>query len=182
MILPTPSLIINSQPLDSLLAFHDPSNNLTLYPPTKQVSSSNLLLITPSKHMLNTIIEKRKKTKKDDAALLKLAFPSPASLSSETDPEFHTSLYTTLEELRTHQAEPNSRFSASDFLENTAIIRLADKKLPGPQYEAPYQDIVDLRPKDEDQGFLWENLYSTYKDRRYRVCGLDPKPWPGKGH
>jgi hypothetical protein len=74
----------------------------------------------------------------------------------------------------------NGPFNASAYLDDTALIQLKDKGLPGPEYDVPYDDIVRLRPEDEDQGFLWENMYSTYKDRRYRVCGLDQKPWPPK--
>ena len=42
------------------------------------------------------------------------------------------------------------------------------------------QRIVDMRPRDDDQGFVWEKMYNLYKERRYRVCGLDPLPWPPK--
>jgi len=52
-----------------------------------------------------------------------------------------------------------------------------DPELPGPEYDVPYANIVKMRPKGEDQGFLWEKMYSTYKDRRYGVCGMDLETW-----
>jgi hypothetical protein len=128
---------------------------------------------------METLIEARKTTVVSDSALLRLAFPNPQPLSVETDPEFRQSIYSTLEILRTPMLE-NGPFNASAFLDDTAFIQLKDNSLPGPEYDVPYDEIVRLRPEDEDQGFLWENMYSTYKDRRYRVCGLDQKPWPPK--
>jgi hypothetical protein len=176
MILPTPSLILNSHPLDSILADHTSSEYLSLYPSTNTISSENLLIITPSKDMHETIRGLRTEPTQTDSVLLKKAFPSPPVLSRDTDPAFSSSLYATLESLRKQQFE--DRFNATAFLQKTALFRIEDHELPGPQYDAPYQDVVNLRPKDEDQGFIWENLYSTYKDRRYKVCGLNPMPWP----
>jgi hypothetical protein len=176
MVLPTPSLILNSHPLDSILAYHTSSEHLSLYPATNSISAENLLLITPSKDTHETLRQLHTEQTQSDSVLLKKAFPSPHVLSRDTDPDFSSSLYATLESLRNEQFE--DRFNATTFLQNTALFRINDHELPGPQYDAPYQDVVNLRPKDEDQGFIWENLYSTYKDRRYRVCGLNPKPWP----
>jgi hypothetical protein len=179
MILPTPSLVLNSSPLDSILAFHDNTQNISMYPPTQHISTSNLLLVTPSKQTLENLIEKRKTGNQDDSALLKAAFPNPQLLSTETDLEFRPSMYSTLENLRSRKLEAGP-FNATAYLEDTALLRLEDDKLPGPEYDIPYQEIVRLRPEDEDQGFLWENMYSTYKDRRYRVCGLNQMSWPPK--
>lgn len=44
----------------------------------------------------------------------------------------------------------------------------------------PYADLVRMRPTDEDQGFVWEKMYSMYKDKRYSVCGMDLLPWNGE--
>jgi hypothetical protein len=177
MILPTPTLVLNSGPLDSMLAFHDNSQNLSIYPATQRVTSSNLLLITPSKPTLEFLIDARRMTGQSDAELFKTAFPNPHTLSTDTDPVFRSSLYSTLETLRTTEPKANG-FNATEFLDDTALLRIADSGLPGPEYDAPYDDVVNLRPKNEDQAFLWENMYSTYKDRRYRVCGMNQKPWP----
>jgi hypothetical protein len=177
MILPTPTLILNSRPLDSVLAFHDNSQNLSIYPATQHVTSSNLLLLTPSKQTLEFLIDARKITGQNDAELFKAAFPNLHALSTSTDPVFRPSLYSTLEALRTKEPGGGA-FNATEFLDDTALLQVADPGLPGPEYDAPYDDVVRLRPKNEDQGFLWENMYSTYKDRRYRVCGMNQKPWP----
>jgi hypothetical protein len=176
MVLPTPSLILNSRPLDSILAYHASSEYLTLYPSTPSISSENLLLITPSKEMHENLKALRTDPSQTDSSLLHKAFPSPPVLSPSTDLEFRPSMYATLETLRKEQSQ--DKFNATTFLQKTALFRVDDHELPGPQYDAPYQDVVNLRPKDEDQGFIWENLYSTYKDRRYQICGLNPKPWP----
>lgn len=73
---------------------------------------------------------------------------------------------------------PSKPFNATKFLSEAAYVHISDPELPGPEYDLPYYEIVRRRPEDEDQGYLWEKMYSTYKDRRYEVCGLDLETWP----
>lgn len=76
-----------------------------------------------------------------------------------------------------HPFVTGTEFNVTAFTEETSIVSLTDSDLPGPQYDIPYEMIVSHRPKGEDQGFIWEKMYSTYKDRRYRVCGMDLIDW-----
>ena len=41
----------------------------------------------------------------------------------------------------------------------------------------PYYETVKIRLEDEDQGYLWEKKYGTYKDKRYEVYELDLETW-----
>jgi hypothetical protein len=175
MILPSPGLVLNARPLDSILAYSEP-NNMSSYPALASSQSSPILLIKPSKDALSALIKAHEPSKQSDMSLLYKVFPETEPLLSESDPDFKPTLYQTLQTLRTEPPEGHA-FNASEFAESTAFLRLEDNRLPGPEYDVPYQMIVGLRPKDDDQGFIWEKMYNTYKDRRYRVCGLDLIDW-----
>jgi hypothetical protein len=174
MVLPTPGLVLKTRPLDSVLAFSEPEP-ISSYP--QMDTAPSILLIKPLADTFNKLTTLRRKASQPDSELLRKAFPSPAALLSDADPDFHPSMYTTLAELRTPRAE-STPFNATEFLDSTAFVHLIDDELPSPQYDVPYSSIVKLRPGDQDQGFLWEKMYSMYKDRRYGVCGLDLEPWP----
>jgi len=104
-----------------------------------------------------------------DIDLLADLFPAASPLLSDSD----TEIYTTTSTIRTA-----ANFNATAFLTERGFVFFQDSEIPGPEYDIPYPHIVKMRPKDDDQGFLWEKMYSTYKDRRYGVCGLDLEAWP----
>jgi hypothetical protein len=186
LVLPTPGLVLNARPLDSMLAFYKPRGNLSMYPlPTAEhaflsASPSSLMLLKPSEETFRLASTARRSTSKSDEALLRELFPAPEALLSDTDPDFKPSLFTTSRALRTWGGRSRGGFNATDFYDKTAYLLLEDEALPGPEYEVPYQRVVDMRPRDDDQGFVWEKMYNAYKERRYRVCGLDPLSWPPK--
>lgn len=175
---PPPGLILNASPLDSILAYSSMSQTTTYPPLNISTSLSSLILITPSTQTHKALTElKAKQPHLDSLELLKYTFPAPpALLKDESEDEFPTNIYTTSSTLRT---APN--FSANKFEEETAFIHLGDLELPGPEYDMPYADLVRMRPTNEDQGFVWEKMYSIYKDKRYSVCGMDLLPWTGEG-
>jgi hypothetical protein len=187
LILPTPGLVLNARPLDSMLAFYEPHGNLSVFPlPAADhafVSSSPspLMLLRPSADTFRVTSAARRSTSVSDEALLRELFPEPEPLLSDADPDFKPSLFTTSRALRTWgEQSPAAGFNATDFYDRTAYLLLEDEALPGPEYDVPYQRVVDMRPRDDDLGFVWEKMYNVYKDRRYRVCGLDPLSWPPK--
>ncbi|QDS75010.1 hypothetical protein FKW77_005699 [Venturia effusa] len=174
---PPPGLILNAAPLDSILAYSSTSQT-NAYPPFNTSSSlSSLLLVKPSAQSHRALTElKRRQPHLDSLELLKYTFPAPPPLlKDDSEEQFPTSIYTTSSSLRTVQG-----FSAQAFEEETAFVHLADPELPGPEYDIAYADLVRMRPTDEDQGFVWEKMYSMYKDKRYSVCGMDLLPWNGE--
>jgi hypothetical protein len=177
MMLPNPGLILSTKKLDSMLAFFEPTE-MSTYPLLQDTisTSKSMLLIKPSKEAFATLSEAFIKPHHSDNSLLRKAFPSHEPLLSNDDLDFQPSLYTTLEQMRS-TATGESAFNVTTFTAETAFVSLTDGDLPGPQYDIPYTMIVSHRPKDEDQGFVWEKMYSTYKDRRYRVCGMDLIDW-----
>ena len=187
LVLPTPGLVLNARPLDSMLAFYEPRGNLSVYPlPTPEhaflsASPSSLMLLKPSEETFRLASAARRSTSKSDEALLRELFSAPEALLADADPDFKPSLFTTSRALRTWGDQGRGGFNATDFYDKTAYLLLEDEALPGPEYEVPYQRVVDMRPRDDDQGFVWEKMYNLYKERRYRVCGLDPLSWPPKG-
>jgi hypothetical protein len=158
MTFPPPGLVLDTAPLDSILAFAE-TNAIAAYPALNGTDSSTIL-IAPSKSSQETLSKAAVSASEADALL--------------PDVQDH-SLFTTSQALRT--ADPTS-FNATDFISATAYVHFADPDLPGPEYDIPYSSIVKMRPTGDDQGFLWEKMYSTYKDRRYGVCGLDLEVWP----
>jgi hypothetical protein len=157
MTFPLPGLVLDTAPLDSILAFTE-TNSIAAYPLLNSSQESTIIIVPSStnRHLL-----------RNDLSSLRSDDLLP-------DTQDH-SLFTTSHDLRTF--EPSS-FNANDFLAATAFMRFADPDLPGPEYDVPYSTIVKMRPSGADQSFLWEKMYSTYKDRRYGVCGFDLEPWP----
>lgn len=158
MTFPAPGLVLDTAPLDSILAFVE-TQSLAAYPALNSSDASTIIVAQS----------------KSNSELLSRRVLS--TLPSETllqEPEDQT-LFTTSHALRT--ADP-STFNATDFIASTAFVHFADPDLPGPEYDIPYSSIVKMRPSGEDQSFLWEKMYATFKDRRYGVCGLDLEVWP----
>jgi hypothetical protein len=155
---PWPGLVLDTSALDSILAFAE-TESIAAYP-TLNPSRGSTILIAPSK-----LSEEL------------LGQGNLSEITSNTllpDPQDH-SLFATSQALRL--ADP-ATFNATDFIASTAYVQFLDSDLPGPEYDIPYSSIVKMRPTGEDQSFLWEKIYSTFKDRRYGVCGLDLEVWP----
>ncbi|KAE9966980.1 hypothetical protein BLS_006645 [Venturia inaequalis] len=174
---PPPGLILNAAPLDSILAYSSISQTTAFPSYNTSTSLSSLLLVAPSTQSHKALTElKTKQPHLNSLELLKYTFPAPPPLlKDDSEEQFPTTIYTTSSSLRTAQA-----FSPGVFEEETAFVHLADPELPGPEYDTPYANLVRMRPKNEDQGFVWEKMYSMYKDRRYSVCGMDLLPWNGE--
>jgi hypothetical protein len=172
---PPPGLILNSAPLDSIIAFSDPST-ISTYPSLNSTdpSLSSIILIKPSKQTFESLKQIHGSTSMADKDLLPSFFPSRSPLLVNDE---DTRLYSTTAALR-----KEDKFDAAAFMAETAFVMFRDDALPGPEYDVPYADIVKMRPADEAQGFLWEKMYSTYKDRRYGVCGLDLENWTPPGN
>jgi hypothetical protein len=158
MTFPPPGLVLDTSPLDSILAFAE-TNGIASYPPLN-ASDASTILVVPSKSSAELLGQEALSGLLSDALL--------------PDPQDH-SLFITSQALRL--ADP-STFNATDFIASTAYVRFSDTDLPGPEFDIPYSSVVKMRPTGEDQSFLWEKLYSTFKDRRYGVCGLDLEVWP----
>ena len=161
--LPPPGLVLNSLPLDTLLAYHQSGEAISAYPPVEGNGSGNSMIIT------------RPSVKHVPALPLSII---PSIFSPASDPDLPLpSMFSNIVSLRMPHA-PNEPFNATKFLSEAAYVHISDPELPGPEYDLPYYEMVRRRPEDEDQGYLWEKMYSTYKDRRYEVCGLDLETWP----
>ncbi|KIW02108.1 uncharacterized protein PV09_06598 [Verruconis gallopava] len=158
MTFPTPGLVLDTGALDSILAFTE-TEAIAAYPPLN-TSVASTILVTPSKKAQE---------------LLNRATSQDITSDSLVPDIQDQSLFSTSHALRVADA---TTFNATDFLASTAYMHFSDPDLPGPEYDIPYSSIVKMRPSGDDQSFLWEKMYSTYKDRRYGVCGLDLESWP----
>ena len=68
-------------------------------------------------------------------------------------------------------------FNATAFLSSTAYVLFTDSDLPGPQYDVPYRLKTRSRPKGDDERFVWEKMYETFRQNRMDICGLDLERW-----
>lgn len=164
-------VIIDSLAMDALLAF-SPSRRLAALPedPTASRISTNFMLMQPSMSTFRKLSAALGKDDFSDQELFQKHFEASTSLLPPTA-EAETTLYYESPELRTLD-DPES-FNSTQFLTTTAYVRLADPELPGPEYDVPYGQMVQLRPKEDEARWVWEKLYSKFRGNRMDVCGLD---------
>ncbi|KAF4538782.1 Glycosyltransferase family 8 [Lasiodiplodia theobromae] len=164
-------VIIDSLAMDALLAF-SPSQRLAALPedPTASRISTNFMLMQPSMSTFRKLSAALGKDDFSDQELFQKHFEASTSLLPPTA-EAETTLYYESPELRA--LDDAESFNSTQFLTTTAYVRLADPELPGPEYDVPYGQMVQLRPKEDEARWVWEKLYSKFRGNRMDVCGLD---------
>ncbi|KAK0645029.1 hypothetical protein DIS24_g8337 [Lasiodiplodia hormozganensis] len=164
-------VIIDSLAMDALLAF-SPSRRLAALPedPTASRISTNFMLMQPSMSTFRKLSAALGKDDFSDQELFQKHFEASTSLLPPTA-EAETTLYYESPELRA--LDDSESFNSTQFLTTTAYVRLADPELPGPEYDVPYGQMVQLRPKEDEARWVWEKLYSKFRGNRMDVCGLD---------
>lgn len=139
--------------------------------PERKDLSTSLLMIQPSRENFEQLRETRSKGDMTDVALFSQTFAAPDSLISEWSLSMGNVVYES-QNLR----DAVDDFNATAFQEKTTYVRLSDPEIPGPEYDVPYADRVQIRPKTEQAREAWERLYETFRQRRMEVCGLDLEP------
>ncbi|KAL0263109.1 hypothetical protein SLS55_002085 [Diplodia seriata] len=164
-------IIIDSLAMDALLAFAA-SRRIAALPedPTASKISTDFMLLQPSLSTFRKLSAALGEADVSDTKLFQETFDASTSLLPPTA-ESETTLYYESSELRTLD-DPES-FNSTQFLSTTAYVRLADPELPGPEYDVPYGQMVQLRPKEEEPRWVWEKLYFKFRGNRMDVCGLD---------
>ncbi|OJD28659.1 glycosyltransferase family 8 protein [Diplodia corticola] len=164
-------IIIDSLAMDALLAFAA-SRRLAALPedPTASRISTDFMLLQPSLSTFRKLSAALSEADVSDTKLFQKIFDASTSLLPPTA-ESETTLYYESSELRTLD-DPES-FNSTQFLSTTAYVRLADPELPGPEYDVPYGQMVQLRPKEDEPRWVWEKLYFKFRGSRMDVCGLD---------
>ncbi|KAF2277962.1 uncharacterized protein EI97DRAFT_432053 [Westerdykella ornata] len=168
-----PGTLLDASALDSLLAFSK-SEPLAAYPatPERKALSTSLLLIHPSQDVYRQLKELRVAQPLTDLSLFRRSFPVPDALMSEWSVSMGNLVYES-QKLR----EAVDDFNATKFEETTTFVRLSDPELPGPEFDVPYYQRVELRPENEDARRMWDGLYERFRQRRMEVCGLDLEYW-----
>lgn len=128
------------------------------------------MLIQPSSSTFKELSAARAKDDIDDKSLFQKFFETSTSLLPPTA-EDQTTLYFESPELRMLD-DPES-FNSTQFLGTTAYVRLADPEFPGPEYDVPYSQMVQMRPKEDEPRWVWEKLYFKFRGGRMDICGLD---------
>lgn len=177
ILLPSAGVMLGSMPMDSFLAFSDPSEGVSSIVEGSDLLASPLM-IQPAK-VDYTALTRRIKSSPDpiaDIDILRDSFPSIPVLPTFDDTSI---VYTTTTSLQTHPANPGpaTEFNATHFFQNTAFVRLEDEGLPGPEFDIPYAIRAEARPHNEQARRAWERVYEKFRAGRQDVCGLELEPW-----
>lgn len=176
LVIETPGLLLDAEPLDAVLGFTEPSPFVMLHDTVSNdnVHSEDLFLIQPSRatyERLNTTLAAPEYATYNDTYLSSL-FQEPVLLASSAE---HSALIRSVGTL--HDAVPGKPFNSTAYLENVAYIRFSDPKLPGPQYDVPFAMKRAARPKHKDADWIYTKLYGEYAQKRIDICGLDLETW-----
>lgn len=168
MFIQGPGLPFDTELLDQLLAYTPPSPMATSQKNTTLgLDGGEILLLSPAKDTYAALRASEKAPTSSDLSLLTHVLPPPILL-----PETPQQLLKSISTL--HDVPPSIAFNATDFLATTTYILFSDPKLPkGPEYEVPYMDKVNARPKNKDADWVWTKLYGLFALKRMEVCGLD---------
>jgi len=168
----TPGLLLDSSPLDAVLAFTEktPFAMLQNSAMGDGVHSQDLLLLQPSKTEHTSLRERLAAAPSFDDTQLASAFEEPLLLSSSNEDH---ALIRSIGVL--HDAEAD--FNSTAFTDKVAYIRFSDPKLPGPEYDVPWSMKREARPKVKDADWTWTKLYGEFAQKRMDICGLDLEGW-----
>ncbi|KAF1987921.1 glycosyltransferase family 8 protein [Aulographum hederae CBS 113979] len=176
-----PGTILNSAPLDSLLAFA-PSSPLSGVPHPNSDGEPNeigtsLLLIQPSKstreHFSNALTTSPQTA--NTSALLNSVFPAPDSF---LPPSFLSASESSSLMSTTHSLVlADAFFNSSAFLAETGFVKFEDPRLPGPEVSIPWKVKIEVRPEMDGARKVWDSVYERWRSRRMEVCGLDLEAW-----
>ncbi|OCK82984.1 glycosyltransferase family 8 protein [Lepidopterella palustris CBS 459.81] len=168
-----PGILLDASPLDSLLAFSK-SEPIAAFPSNEERKdiSTSLLLIHPSMENYRRLKDLRSREPMTDLDLFRKSFSAPESLLSTWSLSMGNLFYES-----TSLRNSIDDFNSTIFIDATAYVRLSDPELPGPEYDVPFYDKAQIRPKNEEARMVWEKLYETFRQRRMEICGLDLEIW-----
>ncbi|KAF1344865.1 hypothetical protein BDV97DRAFT_402617 [Delphinella strobiligena] len=174
MLVQGPGLLFDTEMLDQLLAYTPPSTMAISQKDTSiGLEGGEILLLSPGKDTYAALRASEKASTATDLDLLHHVLPPPYLLNSSSSSS-SSSLQISKSISTLHDIPPSTAFNATDFLATTSYILFSDPKLPkGPEYEVPYMDRVNARPKNKDADWVWTKLYGLFAMKRMEVCGLD---------
>lgn len=185
--LPPSGLLLDATPTDllftlpmldhSMLGLSAPSNP---YPSSTPNKPPAILLIEPSKQLYGDTTTSLPEGAYPDSEFLALVHTIPAPASSSENPA--TTLLAETGSLGRAGAEAGAEFNATEFLEQTAYIRIRDAGLPGPEYAVPrsvvmQQEAGSILSQSGQAGSAWEAVHERFREARMDVCGLDLEPY-----
>ena len=173
----TPGMIVDSSPLDAILAFTEKAP-LAMLHDTKEgdgVHMEDLFLLEPSAETHRTLTKQFEDQTTFNDTFLSTAFEDFLLLDSSSEENALIRSVGTLHDAGVES--DNGPFNATAFVSDVSYIRFSDPKLPGPEYDVPFSDKVAARPKDKDADWLWTKLYGQFAQKRMEVCGLDLEFW-----
>ena len=181
----TPGLLMDASPLDAVLAFTEAAPFAMLHDTTEGdgVHSEDLFLLQPSAQAHTELKKQIATYPKFNDTILSTAFSDPLFLSAIFSDSGTSTLIRSIGMLHSpppaplDSPNPKSAFNATAFLSNVAYMRFSDPKLPGPEYDVPWSDKRDARPKNKDADWTWTKMYGQFAQKRLEICGLDLETW-----
>lgn len=170
----TPGLLLDAMPMDAVLAFTEPTPFAMLQDTAEGdgVHSEDLLLLQPSGPMHTELIQRLTVEQTFNDTILPSIFTDPLLLASSTDEQALIRSVGTLHDV------PHG-FNATAYVSGVSYIRFSDPKLPGPEYDVPWNHKIGARPKNKDADWVWTKLYGQFAQKRMDICGLDLETWRG---
>ena len=174
--LPSPGLLLDSRPFDSLLGY-GPEQTLTATETNSlpRKLSTSMMLIRPEKKTYQRLLKMRSSGRLFGAELLQQHFTFPDYLSPEGQ-------YFPVQALADTASiaeglEDNDSFNETEFLERKAYITFSDRGLPGPQYDIPHHLRIQAMPSNDEVKLLWKRFYEMFRQKRMEICRLDLETW-----
>lgn len=167
-----PGTILDATRFDAMLAFtaDAPFAMLEAGSNNSNVHQDDLLMLQPSTDMHTEVIRKIAANETYSDSMFSSVFADPLLMAASEDDNV---LIRSVGQL--HQAAED--FNGSAFMLTAAYIRFSDPKLPGPEWDVPYEQRREARPENQDADWLWTELYGQFAQKRADICGLGLEPW-----
>lgn len=167
-----PGSIVSAARFDAMLAFTEDAQFAILDTTSSSApdTTDQLYMLQPSSEKHTEIVSRIAHTESYNDTLFAAMFSDPVLLPAEDDGNV---LIRSVGQL--HDVQES--FNASAFMLTAAYISFSDPKLPGPEWEVPYEQRREARPANHDADWLWTELYGQFAQKRADICGLGLEPW-----
>lgn len=170
-----PGVILDASRFDAMLAFTESVPFAVLQDTIEgdSVHADDIYLIEPSQERSQDIAQRIHSMPKYNDSMFASLFEDPLLLSAANEENV---MVRSVGELHNIESDRED-FNQTQFMVNAAYMRFSDPKLPGPEWDVPYEQRRGARPANRDADWLWTELYGQFAQKRSEICGLDLEPW-----
>ncbi|QIX01119.1 hypothetical protein AMS68_006636 [Peltaster fructicola] len=170
-----PGVILDASRFDAMLAFTESVPFAVLQDTTEDdgVHADDVFLIEPDQDRYQDLHQRIQETPGYNDSMFVGMFKDPLLLSAQNQGNVMVRSVGELHSIENDRED----FNQTEFLVNAAYMRFSDTKLPGPEWDVPYEQRREARPMNPDADWLWTELYGQFAQKRSEICGLDLEPW-----